>query len=185
MFMISYFSIDYLEFYFFFISARVFIIQNGMRRICNGPVEGPRCYGNLEPFEIINREDLCFAKTHAQINDRICLSAGQINVQAINGQVTCESVDGLPTLLLTMMQYRNMCGNRLPWEVVYRYYPNPNDPRAIPVPHPNPHVRCLNNEPGVCEFEGDSAIGGGGGSSGGMFVSSNNGGFQFNSFSGR
>ncbi|KAK4885754.1 hypothetical protein RN001_002025 [Aquatica leii] len=127
---------------------RNFIIRNGRYYVCYGNLRGPDCDGPEEPFSFKSQEDFCFSKSYVAFNDQVCLSNSAMNVQMRNNQVSCNSVDGSPSLLLTKTLYFQMCGD----VAYYTYYANPNDPLAIPIPNPNPAVKCLNAEPGVCHF---------------------------------
>ena len=131
-------------------NPRTFVIKNGVRSICNGNLQGPNCIGSLEPFNAPSRQDFCYASSHAAINDQICLSFGGINVRSYNNRMVCTATDMGPILQLSRSEYDELCGTNN--QGIGIYYANPNDPYAIQIPNPNPHVTCLNNEPGVCRF---------------------------------
>ncbi|KAF5304747.1 hypothetical protein FQA39_LY09524 [Lamprigera yunnana] len=125
---------------------RNFIIQNGIRAECSGKIVGSNCDGTLVPFTMKYDEDFCFSNSYAAMNDRVCLSNGPLVINQINGESSCKSGDGSPTLVITSIEYTRMCGNH----GEYVYYANPKDPNAIRIPNENPYVKCLNNDSGIC-----------------------------------
>lgn len=106
-----------------------------------------------QPFEIVNRQDFCYASSYAVHNDHLCLSTGGLYIETFNDQFSCHSSNQSPYIILTQQEYQNLCGQASPLQANYQYFANSNDPSHIPIPNPNPYVTCSNNEPNVCNFE--------------------------------
>ncbi|XP_060536794.1 uncharacterized protein LOC132708467 [Cylas formicarius] len=136
-------------------SGKKLIVMNHQRYICEGTVNQStgECNGNLKYFHIQNQKDWCYGPTrsYTHINDYICLSVGNIFVQVINDRVTCQSTDNSSILFLKREDYQNLCRDQAS-QVEVKYIANENDPSHVEIPNKNPHVRCSNNEKGVCIF---------------------------------
>ncbi|KAJ8926098.1 hypothetical protein NQ315_009955 [Exocentrus adspersus] len=131
--------------------GRNFIIMDYKVYTCNGVInQDGRCDGRQIPFQINSKRDYCYYRESSSIvNNQICIGANTVSI--VNNNVQCLSNTGNPVLLMSLEEFNRMCQG-VSEKVRFTYIANPQHPQHIQIPNQNKHVKCENNQTGVCIF---------------------------------
>ncbi|KAJ8938263.1 hypothetical protein NQ314_011543 [Rhamnusium bicolor] len=138
--------------------GKKFIIRNNQIYLCSRSIsdEDGSCNGTLTTFQVNNKKDYCYYKnSYSIVNNYICIGGNSILVT--NNNIICNSNTETPALLITINEFNKLC-DEISKTVEYKYIANPSDPAHVEIPNKNKHVKCRNNQPGVCIFSESQSI---------------------------